>query len=85
MRSFIVILGRAGDPLRSGWRTDVLTGHYISGSDPEPAIAGERTNGVSDAAAEERSSTRAFLLGWNSDQAKPAASDQAEPEGAERG
>jgi hypothetical protein len=63
-------------------RTDVLTGRYISDSDPEPAVAGEHADGVSDAAAER--TLHALLLGWNLDQAEPKAQRESEvnPEAA---
>ncbi len=53
------------------WRTDVLTGRYFLDADQEPAVTEERTDGVGEAAAEERRKTRAFLMGWDSDQAVP--------------
>ena len=58
------------------WRTDVLSGSYISSSDAEPAPAGEDTEAASKAAAAERRTTRAFLFGWNSNRREP------EPRGA---
>jgi hypothetical protein len=66
------------------WRTDVLTGHYVSEGDPQPDIAGERTDDGSDAAAEEQSTMYALLLGWNLDQAEPKAQGEREvnPEAA---
>jgi hypothetical protein len=64
------------------WRTDVLTGRYVSDSDPEPAIAGEHTDDVSDAAAEEQRTMHALLLGWNLDQAEPKAQSEVNPEAA---
>ncbi len=65
------------------WRTDVLTGRYVSDSDPEPAIAGERTDDASDAAAEEQRTMYALLLGWNLDQAEPKAQgSEVNPEAA---
>jgi hypothetical protein len=60
------------------WRTDVLTGGYVSDSDAEPAIAGERTDDASDAAAEEQGTLYALLLGWNLDQAEPKAQGGSE-------
>jgi hypothetical protein len=63
-------------------QTDVLTGRYISRGDPEPAVAGERADSVSDAAAEEQRSTHASLPGWNLDQAEPKALGEVNPEAA---
>jgi uncharacterized membrane protein len=60
------------------WRTDVLTGNYISRRDSEPAPAGEDTEAAGKVAAEERRTTRAFLFGWNSDQRESEPEDQTE-------
>jgi hypothetical protein len=58
------------------WRTDVLTGRYFSSDDQEPAaIAGERTGSASEAAAMRRR-TRAFLMGWDADQAQAVPDPQ---------
>jgi hypothetical protein len=72
------------------WRTDVLSGRYVSDNDPEPAIAVERTDDGSDPAAEEDAEAEeqrtmyALLLGWNLDEAEPKAQgeSQVNPEAA---
>jgi hypothetical protein len=58
------------------WRTDVLTGRYFSSDDQEPAAtAGDRTGSASEAAAMRRR-TRAFLMGWDSEQVQAAPDPQ---------
>jgi hypothetical protein len=72
------------------WRTDILSGRYVSEADPEPAFAGERTDDASDAAAEEdavaqeQDAMHALLLGWNLDQSVPKTQGVSEvnPEAA---
>jgi hypothetical protein len=62
------------------WRTDVLTGRYFSSDDQEPAAtAGERTGSASEAAAMRRR-TRAFLMGWDAEQAQAAPDPQRQIE-----
>jgi hypothetical protein len=53
------------------WRTDVLTGPYISNSDCQLTIPDEGTDRVSEATAEKRRTMHPFLRGWNSDSLAP--------------
>jgi hypothetical protein len=55
------------------WRTDVLTGPYISNKDSQLTIPENGTDGVSQATAEERRTMHPFLRGWNSDPLAPEA------------
>ncbi|MDB5607444.1 MAG: hypothetical protein JWP25_4344 [Bradyrhizobium sp.] len=55
------------------WRTDVLTGPYISNRDCQLTIPDKAMDGVSQAMAEERRTTHPFLRGWNSSPFVPEA------------
>ena len=46
------------------WRTDVLTGPYISNRDRHLTVPGERAGRTSRSIAEKRRATHPFLRGW---------------------
>jgi hypothetical protein len=49
------------------WRTDVLTGPFISNRDNDLTISDKRTDRLNRATAEKSRKMRAFRQGWNSD------------------
>jgi hypothetical protein len=53
------------------WRTDVLTGPYISNTGRQPTVPAKRADRTSRATAEKRRTTHPFLRGWDSDSLAP--------------
>ena len=66
----ILVLSIAGMNIYR-WRTDVLTGPYISNRDRQATVPSKRADRTSRATAEKRRTTHPFLRGWDSDPSSP--------------